>query len=198
MKKNLFTLIILLILPVMVYANENSFFTPEISIGTGVSIYDDKADTARKSILDNKDYKRIIVGVTADTDLNLSDTIKIILGAEIFSDFLWKGKHYYNSSDYAFFTGIKIFPNIAGLNFSIAYTLGNRTDYYCILTEEQQSVTRTDSKSWGNGFRLAVQYNFMQERNYKVKPNVGAYYRCVPRGNYNTDHSLSIYAGVRF
>ena len=192
-------LIITLIVSVIFYTfgNENSFFTPELSLGTGFSIYDDNAESSRKTILSQADYKRIILGFTADTDLNISEPIRVMLGAEIFCDFLWQSKNYYHSTDYAFFTGIKIFPNVQGLNFSIAYTLGNRTDFFCILQEEQP-LKDNATKSWGNGFRLAVQYNFMEQRNYKVKPQVGAYYRCVPRGNYNTDHILSIYGGIRF
>ena len=192
MKKTVIKFLLILSTAAWAFCSEHTLFTPEISLGTGISIYDDKADTSRKTILNNSDFKRIVAGLTLDTDINISDSIKLLFGAEVFGDFLWEGNTYYHSADYAFFSGIKIFPKVAGLNFSIAYTLGNRTDFYNI--EEKTSQT----KAWGNGFRLAVQYNFMKEAEYKVKPHVGAYYRCVPRGNYNTDHSLSIYGGIRF
>ena len=192
MKKLLFTMIFILSLSLSSFANENTFFTPEISLGTGVSIYDDKADTNRKLLLNDSDFKRIIVGLTLDTDLNISEPIKVLFGSEAFCDFLWSGGRYFHTIDYAFFAGIKIFPNVKGLNFSISYTLGNRADFSELEEKE------TSSKAWGNGFRLAVQYNFMQQKDYKIKPHAGAYYRCVPRGNYNTDHSLCLYGGIRF
>ena len=181
-------------------------------MGTGVSIYDSSADELRKNLLTGKDYKRIVTGLTLDTNLNISDPLKIMFGAEAFSDFLWDKINYYNTLDYSFFTGIKIFPGKSGLNFSISYILGNRSDFYTEIIEtpteelnedgtpvtKQSLAKRNNTKAWGNGFRLAIQYDFMQSRSYKVKPVAGAYYRCVPRGNYNTDHILCIYGGIRF
>lgn len=199
MKKTFLIITLSLFAALGVFASGESFFTPEISLGTGVSIYDDKASTARKVILDRSDYKRIIAGLTADTNLNISEPIKVIFGAEAFCDFLWIKGSYYHTTDYAFFSGIKIFPGVQGLNFSIAYTLGNRTDFFSYYDEEEDTtIKKNDPKSWGNGFRLGIQYDFMEDRDYKVKPQVGVYYRCIPRGNYNTDHILSIYGGIRF
>ena len=191
MKKLFFTIILILFSSGILFANEDSFFTTEVSLGTGISIYDSSADELRKQMLTSKDYKRIIVGLTLDTNLNISEPLKIMFGSELFSDFLWEKSNHYNTLDYAFFTGIKVFPNKSGLNFSISYVLGNRSDFF---TEDP----KTDTKSWGNGFRLSIQYDFMQSRSYKVKPVAGTYYRCVPRGNYNTDHILCLYGGIRF
>ncbi len=241
MKKTLLISILMIFISFEFFANENSFFTPEVSLGSGISIYDDSSDTNRKAILTQSDYKRVVVGITVDTNLNISDSIKVIAGGEFFGDFTWDKGIYYHTADYAFFSGIKIFPDIKGLSFSISYTLGNRSDFYSTRTERQipaETQTNSDTpaapdssdsedpsvpdssaeenttpaettpryvtvknkqtKSWGNGFRIAVQYDFMEDRNYKVKPHIGAYYRCVPRGNYKTDHILSIYGGVRF
>ena len=196
--KKLFLLIILAIpMSFHVFAGEDSFFTTEVSLGTGISIYDSSADELRKNLLTGKDYKRIVAGLTLDTNLNISDPLKVMLGTELFSDFLWDKTNYYNTLDYSFFTGIKIFPNKTGLNFSISYILGNRSDFFTELVETDRTK-KSDTKSWGNGFRLSIQYDFMQSRNYKVKPIAGAYYRCVPRGNYNTDHILCLYGGIRF
>ena len=236
MKKTFLISILMIFISFEFFANEDSFFTPEVSLGSGISIYDDSSDSNRKSILTQTDFKRIVAGVTVDTNLNISDSIKVIAGGEFFGDFTWNKGIYYHTADYAFFTGIKIFPDIKGLSFSISYTLGNRSYFYSIRTERQvpadtqtnpedstdpepadptdssaeknttpaetttQYVTlkKQETKAWGNGFRIAVQYDFFEDRDYKVKPHIGAYYRCVPRGNYKTDHILSIYGGVRF
>ena len=171
------------------FSNSDQFLTTEVSLGTGISIYDSSAGDSRKELLSQSDYKRIVFGATVDTNLNICNPLKILLGSDLFCDFLWEKGKYYNTLDYNFFTGIKFYPSQSGLNFSISYVLGNRTDFF---------DEKTNTKSWGNGFRIAIQYDFMEARAYKVKPNVGAYYRCVPRGNYNTDHILCLYGGIRF
>ena len=191
MKKLLFIIFLILFSNSVFFANSDSFFTTEASLGTGISIYDSSTGDTRKNILNESGYKRIILGLTLDTNLNISDPLKILVGTEIFTDFLWKSSDFYNTLDYSFFTGIKIFPNRTGLNFSIAYVLGNRTDFF-------NEAPKNQTQSWGNGFRLSIKYDFMQDKEYKLKPNAGAYYRCIPRGNYNTDHILCLYGGIRF
>ena len=220
MKKQIFLLIFLISSTFALFAGENSFFTTEVSLGTGIAIYDSSSDTLRKELLSKKDYKRIISGLSLDTNLNISEPLKIMFGAEAFSDFVWLDSNYYNTLDYAFFTGIKVFPNKTGLNISISYVLGNRTDFYTesqtietgeldeegnpLLDENGEPLTKTelqkknDTKSWGNGFRIGIQYDFMMNKKSAVKPIVGGYYRCVPRGDYNTDHILCLYGGIRF
>ena len=212
MKKYFFITILIIFSSISLFSNENSLFTTEVSLGTGISIYDTSSDTLRKELLSQKDYKRVIAGLSVDTNLNISDPLKIMFGAEAFSDFLWLKPDYYNTLDYAFFTGIKVFPNKTGLNISISYVLGNRTDFFTQtvqvqsdeVDEEGNPVTKSelqksnDTKSWGNGFRIAIQYDFMLNKASKIKPVVGGYYRCVPRGDYNRDHILCIYGGIRF
>lgn len=220
MKKYFFITILIIFSSISLFSNENSLFTTEVSLGTGISIYDTSSDTLRKELLSQKDYKRVIAGLSVDTNLNISDPLKIMFGAEAFSDFLWLKPDYYNTLDYAFFTGIKVFPNKTGLNISISYVLGNRTDFFTqtvevqsdevdedgnpVVDEEGNPVTKSelqktnDTKAWGNGFRIAIQYDFMLNKATKIKPVVGGYYRCVPRGDYNRDHILCIYGGIRF
>lgn len=189
--KKLFLLIMLTITMTFSLVAKDSFLTTEISLGTGISIYDSGAGDFRKLLLNKSDFRRIILGITADTNLNISDPLKIMFGAETFCDFLWAGSDYFNTFDYAFFTGIKVFPTRTGFNFSISYVLGNRTDYF-------DEAPKQDTKAWGNGFRISLQYDFMEEKEYKIKPHAGAYYRCIPRGNYNTDHIICLYGGIRF
>ena len=165
------------------------FFSNEILVGTGVPIYDDNSQSDRKTLLDTSDYKRIVANLSYFLDLNISDPIKIVFGADLMSDFLWEQDFYYHTLDYAFCTGIKVFPGAMGLNLSIAYCLGNRTDFFNELI---------CSTSWGNGFRIAVQYDFLNSTDSKVKPLAGAYYRCIPRGANLTDHTLCIYGGIKF
>ena len=181
------------------FADDSSLFINEVSLGTGVSIYSDNADSSRKTVLNSDNTKRIVAGLTLDSNLNISELVKVVFGAETFCDFIWDSGLYYHSIDYAFFTGIKIFPNVAGLNFTIAYTLGSRSDFNNINPENgEKTGGKNTNKAWGNGFRLGIQYDFMKDKVYKVRPFIGAYYRCVPRGNYNTDHILCLNGGIRF
>ena len=188
MKKSII-MILFIVTGFALFAREETLFTPEISLGTGISIYDSSKSETQTSILNNSNFKRIIAGFTADTTVNISKPLRLLFGAEVFSDFLWDSDNYYNTTDYSFFTGIKIYPKEQGFNFSIAYALGNRTDF---INKD------TDTKDWGNGFRLSIQYDFMEDKEYKVRPLAGVYYRCIPRGNYSTDHILCIYGGIRF
>ena len=197
--KKLFILVFLLISGFSLFADDSSFFINEVSLGTGISIYSDNADSSRKTVLDSENTKRIVAGLTLDTNLNISELVKIVFGAETFCDFIWDKGLYYHSVDYAFFSGIKIFPKLEGLNFTIAYTLGNRSDFNNINSQTgEKTGGKISTKSWGNGFRLGIQYDFMKDKVYKVRPFIGAYYRCVPRGNYNTDHILCLNGGIRF
>ena len=190
MKKLILIILASLSITAAAFAGQDSFFTNEVSLGTGIPIYNETSSVSRKDILGTTNYKRIVAGLTADTNLNISSSIKILIGAELFTDFLWNTELFYNSLDYAFFSGIKFYPGVKGLNISITYVLGNRTDFI----SQNPAVTQ----SWGNGFRLAIQYDFMTDRVTKIKPILGGYYRFVPRGNYSTDHILSIYSGIRF
>ena len=190
MKKLILSFLALLFISAAIFADQDSFFTNEVSLGTGIPIYNESSSVARKDILSTSNYKRIVAGLTLDTNLNISASIKILLGAELFTDFLWNEGLYYNSLDYSFLGGIKFYPGVKGLNISITYVLGNRSDF--------MSQNEPATQFWGNGFRLAVQYDFLTDRVTKIKPILGGYYRFVPRGNYNTDHILSIYSGIRF
>ena len=170
-------------------AENSSFFSNEVLLGTGVPIYDDNSLTERKNLLETSDYKRIVAGLGYNLNLNIAEPIKIVFGADLSADFLWEGSQYYHTLDYAFCTGIKVFPGAEGLNVSIAYTLGNRADFF---------DNKIGASAWGNGFKLSLQYDFFNSSASKIKPLLGAYYRCIPRGANHTDHTLCIYGGIKF
>lgn len=183
------------------FAHGSGFFSSEVLLGTGLSIYEDDSVSGRKELLNTSDYKRILAELTYNAVFSISEPIKIVLGADLMSDFLWEQDMYFHTLDYAFCTGIKVFPGAQGLNLGICYTLGNRTDFTRLpaITESdpKENEKRILNKSWGNGFKLNIQYDFLNSSSAKVKPVVGAYYRFSPRGGNFTDHTLCIYGGVR-
>ena len=192
----------------VLFAHGNGFFCSEVMLGTGITIYDDNSGSERKQLLDTSDYKRIVAGLSYNAVLGISEQIKLLFGADLMSDFLWEDDMYFHTLDYAFCTGVKIFPGAQGLNFGISYILGNRTDFVKVYktvektgegqTGEEKVLEETIlTKSWGNGFKLFVQYDFMEDSSSKVKPLAGAYYRCVPRGGNLTDHTICLYGGIK-
>lgn len=224
MKKIRFFLILSVFscLTMSVFAQKMRIFSSEIVLGTGIPIYADNQNSERKDILASSDYKRVVAGLSYNAILSLSEPIKLEFGADLMSDFLWDSTKYYHTLDYAFCTGIKVFPGAQGLNLSISYILGNRTDFYlrsehintvpessegdsgsggegsAAITDNVRNIQTVQSKAWGNGFKLSIQYDFLNSAETKVKPVVGAYYRCIPRGSNLTDHTLCIYGGIRF
>lgn len=182
------------------FGQNQSFFSNEICLGTGVPIYADSISSQRKDILASDDYKRIAAGLSYNAVLNISEPIKIAFGADLMTDFLWDGKQFYHTLDYAFCAGIKVFPGNQGLNLGIDYTIGNRADFLKEPVQTQEGISyskSSNSKAWGNGFKLCIQYDFLNSSPGKVKPLLGVYYRCIPRGSNLTDHTLCIYGGIR-
>ena len=170
MKKYLFAILFALI-PFISFANDSQLFSNEISLGTGICIYGDSdlSGSLRKQLLKSDDFKRIIVGVSDTVDINISEPIKILFGADTFTDFIWDNSEYYNTFDYSFSTGIKIFPGIEGLNVGISYCLGNRTDFYKIKDQKNNTEKKVKTASWGNGYKISIQYDFMTNKDTKNK-----------------------------
>ena len=142
--KKLHSFLILIIFSCLsagVFAQNQKFFSNEFILGTGVPIYADNISSQRKAILDSNDYKRIAASLSYNAILSISDPIQIVFGADLMTDFLWEGDLYYHTLDYAFCTGIKIFPGAQGLNLSIDYTLGNRADFLVQPVEAEGSVS---------------------------------------------------------
>ncbi|MCQ2592329.1 MAG: hypothetical protein MJ188_06050 [Treponema sp.] len=167
----------------------------DAAISTGVPIHTAKASSSRDSILTKSTtFKRIIFGGNTDLIFNFSDTFKAMAGADTFCELTWEGSTYYNTMDFSFFGGIKVFPNLAGFNINAAYVFGSKGIF--INTEDihkQKNLT-----AWGNGFRIGIEYDFFYGEDAAICPIVGGYYRYMPRGDYNYDHIFAAYAGIRF
>lgn len=166
----------------------------EVAISTGIPVHNSKPEATKSEILVSPSFKRIIFGANADVVFNITEPLKLFAGTDTFCEFIWEQSNHYNSLDYSFYTGIKVFPNLAGLNFSVAYVLGSKANFY--KTEEVSNTS--ENTAWGNGFRIAVEYDFFYGEEAKIYPIVGGYYRFMPRGNYEYDHILAAYVGLRF
>ncbi|MDE5898423.1 MAG: hypothetical protein K2H09_04070, partial [Treponemataceae bacterium] len=128
----------------------------DAGISTGIPIYGGGDVEAADSAVNGGSVNRIVIGGNAGATLRLGAPLKLLAGADLLCDFVWSGGDHSNHLDYAFFGGVKIYPGIRGLAFSIAYALGRRTDF---IDNETESATR--STAWGNGFRLSAEYDFL-------------------------------------
>ncbi len=167
---------------------------PSVSFDAGLSsgypFYGDSNLKDANARIDDGGF-RMIIGTVADVNLKLAEYLTAFAGNDNVFDFNWHGEDFFNHLDTSFFTGVKVYPGIGGLNFSVAYSIGTRFDF----AGESKGV---DSASWGNGFRLGMEYNFAYADKNRYMPSIGAYYRFVPRGNNTYDNLLCVYLLANF
>lgn len=197
MKKQ-FALSIVLLTVLLPCTARSKYINFGTALSSGFNLHSDGDLAKQNPLFSDSSAARILIGANVDATFCTSDTLQIVAGSDLFCDFHIKDKLYYHTFDYSFFTGIKIFPNLQGLNFSIAYVLGNRTDFKQFYDEDEQLIRGYKNTKWGNGFRLSVEYDFLYDSDSKIIPFAGFYYRHIPRGNNHNDNILSAYIGIRF
>lgn len=202
MKKLLSAVIFSFLISFFCFA-ESRFLQWDAGITTGFPIYDMKAADTKKELLTADDFKRVVAGINADLQLNLSEPLKLVFGVDSMLDFVWLDDEHNNTIDYGFYSAIKFYPGLEGLNFSIGYELGSRTDFIKSYdtddaSEEPELKNSVKQTAWGNGFRIALEYDIFYNKNVKVAPCVGVYYRFIPRGNYENNHILALYVNLKF
>lgn len=184
---------ILILCGVFAFAQE-SLFNWDVALSTGIPMRSTKIESSKSDILINDSFKRIVAGLCGDMVINITEPLKFVVGADAFCEFLWDGPNHYNSLDYSFYGGIKLFPNLGGLNLSVGYVFGAKTTFY----KTKEIDNSNYSSAWGHGFRIAFEYDFFYGEESRINPIVGVYYKFMPRGQYIYDHVLSAYAGIRF
>ncbi len=148
-------------------------------------------------------YKnRIIIGNDADISLRIAHPLKILFGYDFIADLDWDKNERANHLDYSVWTGIKVYPGFAGLNASLAYVLGARTDFLNETKYEEDGTkkdyTVTETSAWGNGFKIGLEYDFLYDSNKKAFPAVGFFYRLMPRGKESYDNTFAFYVNMGF
>lgn len=148
-------------------------------------------------------YKnRVVIGNDGDISLKIGAPLKILFGYDLIGDINWDKNEHSNHLDYAFWSGVKIYPGIGGLNGTLAYALGARTDFIDekVFDENGDSKTRSvvETTAWGNGFRIGVEYDFLYDSNRRTMPALGFFYRLMPRGNNNYDNIFAFYINMGF
>lgn len=174
------------------FSQDSDFFNWDIGFATGIPFHYGESDT-NISNFDANSLNRVLIGATSNFYFKIDDIAFIDFGIDSLFDFKWNSSDYANSIDYSFFGGVKIYPGLGGLNFSIAYCFGNRSDFLKIDGEKD-----IFQHSWGNGARFSLEYDFNYLKETTIKPIVGGYYRFIPRGNYVYDHILCAYVALKF
>lgn len=165
----------------VVHAEEKSkIFFFHWSVGTGAVIYGDDEVTQQTQALLDKDTGRFLLTGDVGIGIALDDYIRLSVGGLVLSDLAFNTAIHANHIDYGFFTGVRIYPNLAGLNFGMDYVLGARADF---IKLSDQSEEKTYNTVWGNGFRLNIGYDFSYH-GIEWAPVVEGSYRLMPRGGY--------------
>ncbi len=154
------------------------------SVGTGTTIYGDSAITELNKSLTEEGFSRLYLSGDVSFGILADRYIRFCVGAVTADDFFLHSESYVFYLDYAFFTGIRIYPGLSGLNFSVDYLVGQRADF--------AKDTDINLTPWGNGFRFLVEYDFNPDRP-GFAPVIGGSWRHMPRGTDTSDDILSLY-----
>ena len=155
----------------------------EFGIGSGYVFYNDKnTKEVNKKLADGKEA---ILTTDALFLLQMNDFLIFTAGGDAVFDFRWNDGNHVNLVDYSFLIGARIYPNLAGLFFSADYALGRRTDFISLDDYEDRASTK-----WGNGFKLAIGYDFSYHLS-SFAPLLSIALKSMPRGNAR-DNLLSI------
>lgn len=191
--RKLFAALLLISGPVFfATAEKKSSAGIEFGIGSGYVFYGDQKTKDLISDMNSDAFSRFIIGGDAGFYIPLADMVLFTGDAELMTDLFWKGGDHCYFLDYAFDTGIKVYPGLGGLGFAIAYSLGRRTSFIDI-----GEYSETTSTSWGNGFKFSIDYDIKYGKS-GVCPVIGAYWRHMPRGDSFSDNTISIYLKLFF
>lgn len=191
MKKFLCSLVSLFFVFSLTFASEK-LISYSAGISSGIPFYGKNGlSEAQKEI--NPNY-RVIIGTFANINLNIIEQVTFSAGAEILSDLNWQDDIYNNHLHVGFPLGFKIYPDIGGLNFGLAYDLGFRSDFY----KNADGAIADNIASWGNGFKISMEYNFNHNGDLEYLPSLGCSWTLMPRGNYSYDNLITFYLAENF
>ena len=125
--KKLFFLLLITFFSVSAFS-QKKFIGFDSALTTALPFYsDEKIQEYNKNVSDSPN--RIVIGLEAAIKFNILTQLKLFLASSVQSDFNWNADEYSNHIDYDFSFGVKIYPNLYGFNFSIAYLIGQRADF---------------------------------------------------------------------
>ena len=176
----------LLILTFNGFANESKV-NFHWALGTAGISYGDASTKELTETLTNEDFSRMILSGEIGFSIKLDKSIRFVTGGNLIYDLFMKNSQNASFLDYAFFGGLRVYPNLGGLNLGLEYNIGQRANFYNLDDYEIKS----DLTNWGNGFRFVAEYDFSYYTE-GLAPVVGLSYRRMPRGGF-ADNFFSFY-----
>lgn len=186
MKRFICLIIALSSLSVLSAENEFNFTW---AFGSSANFYGDEAFVSRFDALKANGQKNIVLSGELGMRMLFTDNVALCLNVVLGMDALTNLAKSSVFLDYGVSFGTKIYPGLGGLNLGIEYITGRRTDVV--------QDTDTSSSSWGNGFRILLEYEF---KNFikSFSPSLGMAWKRMPRGNNVSDNVLSFYIRAPF
>lgn len=195
MKKKIilsFVLFISIAFSALASSAERNFLGLQFSLGSGFPFYGDSALYRNNNRLNEKHYNRFILCGDFGLTGKLTDNLFVVVGMDSVFDFNWNDSFYSNYIDYAYLLGIQVYPGWGNLSFTLSYALGHRADFI----KQEENFETISTSSWGNGFKFAVEYDFLSGGGFI--PAIGASWRFMPRGRDNYDNNISVYLRFAF
>ena len=193
MKKSILSVFFLFVLSGFIFCEEN-LFSFSFGLSSGSVFYDSvEMLNQTKGIREYDDYKRLLLGASTSINYNPIKEASFYIGAESFFDIYWTDQYNANYISLDFPFGIKIYPNIGGLNLGLAYLFGIRFD-----NVDFEEYYYSESTAWGNGFKINIEYNFAHDLDFSILPAIGCYWKCIPRGRGNYDNQIGAYVALCF
>ncbi len=186
--KKLLALILILGSTNILFSQSQDFFFWYWDLGTAAVIYGDEKINEDNALVRAEGTGRFIITGDLGLGIELDDRVQLLTGSVILADLATNSSVHANHLDYGFFTGVRVYPQLAGFNFGVDYVLGSRTDFIQLPGETESTATSTP---WGNGFRFHMGYDFSYHGS-RFAPNVEGSYRMMPRGG-SYDHFFSIF-----
>ena len=190
MKKIISTLFISIILITSITAKENPI-SFSAGLSTGIPFYGARSIKRINESIENQG--RFIIGAYGNMNFNIIEQGSIFFGAELLSDFIWGNNNHSNHLHFSMPVGFKIYPNLKGLCFGIAYSLGFRADFI-----DTPDLYKKEIPCWGNGFKFFTEYNFAKYGKSRYLPTIGFSWNFMPRGSNTYDNIISFYVGANF
>ena len=156
-------------------------------IGTAGILYGDDSTKELTKTLTNDEFSRMILSGELGFSIKLDKSIRFVTGGNVSYDLFIKNSQNASFLDYAFFGGLRVYPNLGGFNVGLEYNIGQRANFYNLVDYEATSGLT----NWGNGFRFVTEYDFSYYTE-GLAPVIGFSYRRMPRGGF-ADNFFSFY-----
>lgn len=156
-------------------------------IGTAGILYGDDSTKELTKTLTNDEFSRMILSGELGFSIKLDKSIRFVTGGNVSYDLFIKNSQNASFLDYAFFGGLRVYPNLGGFNVGLEYNIGQRANFYNLVDYEATSGLT----NWGNGFRFVTEFDFSYYTE-GLAPVVGLSYRRMPRGGF-ADNFFSFY-----